>query len=118
MGNFLQGLKGKEAAVTKDTTTTTSSSSFSGAADVTFDLSMLRGSGRVIEMIGITIKTKKTFERVYIHTEYMCVCVYVRARVCAWVYVCTHTHKFTLARTHTHTHTESKLEASNTLATH
>ena len=61
MGNFLQGLKGKEAAVTKDTTTTTttSSSSSSGAADVTFDLSMLRGSGRVIEMIGITIKTKK-----------------------------------------------------------
>jgi hypothetical protein len=54
VGNFLQGLKGKEAAITKDTTTTSSSFS-SGAADATFYLSMLRGSGSFIEMIGITI---------------------------------------------------------------
>ena len=108
MGNFLQGLKGKEAAVTKDTTTSTSSSSFSGAADVTFDLSMLRGSGRVIEMIGITIEKKK---QLCVCTYTQNICMYMCARVCACVYVCKHTPQFTLARTRTHTHTETKLEA-------
>jgi hypothetical protein len=107
VGNFLQGLKGKEAAVTKDTTTTTtssSSSSSSGAADVTFDLSMLRGSGRVIEMIGITIKIKKRLSVcTYIQNICVYVCMCVRACVHRYMHVHTHPNSRLLARTHTHT---------------